>query len=219
MDFELKYLKYKAKYLALKKQAILTQGMSDNGSINAKYLALKKEIYGGDNVATATPTLTPIFTEESKPEPTPTPDPKKAEIPKFGKIEWNIDPEQPRNLRNNTSVKLTKPNGESFIVREGDYINYVSKSGFNPPKTGELIPLDPNNPNKHLPRQVGRQLGYVRSILDINNEHTGPPTAIEVYRQHYDTRVFDKHPTHKTFRFDHVSLYKPKDNWIPGTGP
>ena len=92
----------------------------------SKYLALKREYLGAG--------LTPIFTEEPKSEPKPTPDPTKAEIPKFGKIEWNIDPEQPRNLRNNTSVKLTKPNGESFIVREGDYINYVSKSGFNPPK-------------------------------------------------------------------------------------
>jgi hypothetical protein len=201
MNFEQKYIKYKNKYLTLKK------------------------ILGGEDKEKY-PTLTPIFetTKSEKIEPTPTPTPTTpptptVEIPSHGKIEWNINPNEPRNTRNNTSVKLTKKNGETFIVREGDYINYVSKSGFNPPATGELIPLDPNNPYAQLPRQVGRQLGYVRSFLDENGTHTGPPVAIEVYRQNYDSLIFEKQPTHKTSRFDQVKLYKRNNDWPAGSGP
>jgi hypothetical protein len=213
MNFEQKYYKYKNKYNQLKSEISLMQNAQQYNNLNTNL----NNILGGDD---KTPTLTPIFTEEPKPEPTPTPTPAPTEIPEHGKIEWNIDPEKPRNLRNNTSVKLTKKNGESFIINEGDVINYISKSGFTnkDPKTGDVIPLDPNNPEKRLPRQVGRQLGQVRSFLDINNGHTGNPTAIEVYRHHYDTRVFEKDPTHKTFRFDQVSLYKPNETWPPGAG-
>jgi len=194
MNFEQKYIKYKTKYLQLKK------------------------IFGGEGKA---PTLTPILLDkpdEPKPTPTPTPIP---EIPEHGKIEWNINPGEPRNFSNNKSVKLTNKNG-SFIVREGDYINYVSKSGFNPPKIGTLIPLDPTDPEKSKPRKMGRQIGYVRSFKDENGTHTGNPIEIEVYRQNYDSLEFEKHPTHKTKRFDVVSLYinpKNKSNWPAGAGP
>jgi hypothetical protein len=194
MNFEQKYFKYKNKYINLKK------------------------ILGGKEKY---PTLTPIFeqTKPEKKEPIPSSTPAPVEIPPHGKIEWNINPSEPRNTRNNTSVKLTKKNGESFIVREGDYINYVSKSGFNPPATGDVIPLDPTNPFKKEPRQVGRQLGYVRSFLDENGTHTGPPVAIEVYRQNYDSLIFEKQPTHKTKRFDQVVLYKRNNDWPAGSGP
>jgi hypothetical protein len=43
MSYQKKYLKYKAKYIALKEQYDLSQGLSDNTRFKAKYIALKEQ--------------------------------------------------------------------------------------------------------------------------------------------------------------------------------
>jgi len=203
MNFEEKYRKYKIKYITLK----------SNLNISAHGGKEKEESYK----------LTPIFTKESNQEPEPEskqePELEQNQEPEqiLTKMEWNINPGQPRNLRNNTSVILSKKDGSKFILREGDYINYISKSGFE--KNGNLIELNINNPLRSKSRLIGRQHGQIKSFIDENGNHVGNPVQVEVYRQNYDTGIFEKYPTHKIHRLDYVTLYKPNESWPEGAGP